>query len=352
MTLAEQRRDAALLAQHQVILDAEAAVASAQAALDEANAQHAEILAEHTALVDVARCAADDAAARRDTFRARVCSDGLDSLDVADVYQLLRILGVQVPMATLQKEEVSGIVLEGLTEAEMVAVFAVKTLGERRRLFNSLRRLANRQGFGQPGTLEWDVERVCTWLAEEGLVSLQSAFRAESVNGEVLLTLTRDDLDCLGVSTLGGKANLIKKIEGVKKQHFAGQIVRPLSAAGGVDPAGAHPDSSAPGLTDEQQRLVLEQVLAENAELASRLKSMRDKSTDRAPLNFCCPITTEVMEDPVFAMDGHTYEREAITAWFRRHDTSPLTREIVPPTLVPNVNLRSQIMSWNDTRDS
>ena len=54
------------------------------------------------------------------------------------------------------------------------------------------------------------------------------------------------------------------------------------------------------------------------------------------------------MEDPVMAMDGHTCEREAIATWFRRHDTSPMTRELIPPTLIPNVNLRSMIASWNE----
>ena len=46
----------------------------------------------------------------------------------------------------------------------------------------------------------------------------------QAVDGEVLLTLSRDDLECLGVTTLGGKATLMKKIETAKKQHYAGQV--------------------------------------------------------------------------------------------------------------------------------
>jgi Mg-chelatase subunit ChlD len=38
-----------------------------------------------------------------------------------------------------------------------------------------------------------------------------------------------------------------------------------------------------------------------------------------------CPITLNDIDDPVIAADGHTYERAAITEWFRQHDTSPLT---------------------------
>jgi hypothetical protein len=42
------------------------------------------------------------------------------------------------------------------------------------------------------------------------------------------------------------------------------------------------------------------------------------------PEVFVCPITMEVMRDPVIAADGHTYEREAIENWLRRgHRTSP-----------------------------
>jgi hypothetical protein len=40
-----------------------------------------------------------------------------------------------------------------------------------------------------------------------------------------------------------------------------------------------------------------------------------------------CPISLELMEDPVIALDGHTYEREAIEKWFECSNSSPLTNE-------------------------
>ena len=43
-----------------------------------------------------------------------------------------------------------------------------------------------------------------------------------------------------------------------------------------------------------------------------------------------CPITLEVMRDPVMAADGHSYEREAILRWLRGHRTSPLTGRKAP----------------------
>jgi hypothetical protein len=57
-----------------------------------------------------------------------------------------------------------------------------------------------------------------------------------------------------------------------------------------------------------------------------------------------CPITLEVMVDPVIASDGHSYEREAIERWFTTHRTSPLTGRAMPNhTLIPNHRLRTLI---------
>lgn len=58
-----------------------------------------------------------------------------------------------------------------------------------------------------------------------------------------------------------------------------------------------------------------------------------------------CPITQEIMEDPVIAQDGHTYERAAIQQWFgtgRR--TSPKTGvRLLSIELIPNYTMRSLI---------
>jgi U-box domain len=42
---------------------------------------------------------------------------------------------------------------------------------------------------------------------------------------------------------------------------------------------------------------------------------------------FYCPVTCELMVDPVIAPDGNSYERDAIKKWIRTHGTSPVTRE-------------------------
>mmetsp|Transcript_24544 Transcript_24544/g.34293 ORF Transcript_24544/g.34293 Transcript_24544/m.34293 type:complete len:152 (+) Transcript_24544:39-494(+) len=57
-----------------------------------------------------------------------------------------------------------------------------------------------------------------------------------------------------------------------------------------------------------------------------------------------CPITREVMKDPVICSDGHTYERSAIQQWLQRHNTSPKTNlPLASNVLIPNHSLRSII---------
>jgi U-box domain len=44
---------------------------------------------------------------------------------------------------------------------------------------------------------------------------------------------------------------------------------------------------------------------------------------------FYCPVTCELMVDPVIAPDGNSYERDAIKKWICTHGTSPITRETI-----------------------
>jgi len=66
------------------------------------------------------------------------------------------------------------------------------------------------------------------------------------------------------------------------------------------------------------------------------------------PLEFLCPITHELMEDPVLLVaDGHSYERLSIEQWLLGHKTSPITNKIVPSKqLQPNFQLRNAINMW------
>jgi hypothetical protein len=67
---------------------------------------------------------------------------------------------------------------------------------------------------------------------------------------------------------------------------------------------------------------------------------------DELPNEFLCPITQEMMQFPVFAADGHSYERSAIQTWFETNQSqrSPMTNEILSHTnLTPNHALKKMI---------
>lgn len=67
------------------------------------------------------------------------------------------------------------------------------------------------------------------------------------------------------------------------------------------------------------------------------------------PADFLCPITQELMLDPVIACDGHTYERRAIDEWLRQHNTSPLTsQQLENRTLLPSHTLKRMIREFID----
>ena len=53
------------------------------------------------------------------------------------------------------------------------------------------------------------------------------------------------------------------------------------------------------------------------------------------------------MTDPVMAMDGFTYEKSTITAWFKKHETSPLTGLKIDKTLIPNNPIKNLINNYN-----
>ena len=44
-----------------------------------------------------------------------------------------------------------------------------------------------------------------------------------------------------------------------------------------------------------------------------------------APPSFLCPITQEIMREPVTCADGHSYERASIEPWLDTNNTSPKT---------------------------
>ena len=67
------------------------------------------------------------------------------------------------------------------------------------------------------------------------------------------------------------------------------------------------------------------------------------------PEDLCCPISSELMRDPVITVAGNTYERCMIEQWFARGKTTdPLSNEKVGTMLIPNNQVKKMVAEWLD----
>ncbi|CAM8969945.1 unnamed protein product [Rhodiola kirilowii] len=66
------------------------------------------------------------------------------------------------------------------------------------------------------------------------------------------------------------------------------------------------------------------------------------------PADFRCPISLDLMRDPVVVSTGQTYDRVSINVWVQSgHNTCPKTGQTLAHTdLIPNLVLRSLLASW------
>ena len=65
------------------------------------------------------------------------------------------------------------------------------------------------------------------------------------------------------------------------------------------------------------------------------------------PDAFVCPLTLEIMEDPVVTPEGLTFSRAAIEHWLATNAVNPITRTpLAVADLAPNYSLRDAIAAW------
>ncbi|XP_051132227.1 E3 ubiquitin-protein ligase PUB23-like [Andrographis paniculata] len=68
------------------------------------------------------------------------------------------------------------------------------------------------------------------------------------------------------------------------------------------------------------------------------------------PPYFLCPISLEIMKDPVTISTGITYDRDSIEKWIfsEKNSTCPVTKQPLSDTeiVTPNITLRRLIQSW------
>ena len=96
---------------------------------------------------------------------------------------------------------------------------------------------------------------------------------------------------------------------------------------------------------------ILQQGEPEREDCAKELRS----EAQEPPRELLCPITLELMQDPVVNSLGNTYERSALErAWnSQRVLCDPSTNSRMPNTrLVPNQTVRRMVVDWLDANPS
>ncbi|XP_017403105.1 WD repeat, SAM and U-box domain-containing protein 1 isoform X9 [Cebus imitator] len=174
-------------------------------------------------------------------------------------------------------------------------------------------------------TEDWSEEDVSTWLCAQGLKDLVGIFKMNNIDGKELLNLTKESLaDDL-------------KIVLTCWTHWG------LICSG---PSDVLLLSSTQMSTTESLGL-RSKVLRKIEELRTRVKFLSSEIPDE----FICPITRELMKDPVIASDGYSYEKEAMENWIRtKKRTSPMTNLVLPSVvLTPNRTLKMAINRWLET---
>lgn len=73
-----------------------------------------------------------------------------------------------------------------------------------------------------------------------------------------------------------------------------------------------------------------------------------DETEVVVPSKFICPLTLDIMKDPLMSRHGQNYERKAIMEWIHQgNDTCPMTRQPLKLSgLITNHQLKQQIEQW------
>uniref|UniRef100_A0A8C6V0V6 WD repeat, SAM and U-box domain-containing protein 1 n=1 Tax=Neogobius melanostomus TaxID=47308 RepID=A0A8C6V0V6_9GOBI len=142
---------------------------------------------------------------------------------------------------------------------------------------------------------DWSEEDVQTWLREEGLDELIGIFKSNNIDGPELSRMDKETAVEMGIESVGLRGRLLRKVKSLKASQ----------------------------------------------------------SGSEAPDEFLCPISREVMKDPVIAAGQWIfYERESIESWIRgKTKTSPMTNlPLLTTLLTPNRSLKMAIARWKSSQ--
>lgn len=94
--------------------------------------------------------------------------------------------------------------------------------------------------------------------------------------------------------------------------------------------------------------VVRENLLRSGASRGAQTADVAEQD-EETPYEFFCPITLELMKDPVKTYTDHVFDRSAIELWLANHDTNPLTNEkLANKSLIPQHALRERIIAYQE----
>ena len=65
------------------------------------------------------------------------------------------------------------------------------------------------------------------------------------------------------------------------------------------------------------------------------------------PANYICPLTLQIMDEPVIDTCGHCFERTAVIEWLEYHEMCPISRKPLHlQELIPSDDLKTRIQKW------
>ena len=96
------------------------------------------------------------------------------------------------------------------------------------------------------------------------------------------------------------------------------------------------------------QKDIIAQIVSSIRTLLSKYdgkkKEIKESGSVAIPEEFMCPISKELMKDPVIAFDGNTYERSEIEDYLKQNNKSPVTGAEAPGCFVfPNNDMKKRI---------
>jgi predicted ATPase/class 3 adenylate cyclase len=148
---------------------------------------------------------------------------------------------------------------------------------------------------------------IAAWLRDLGLERYAPAFRANDIDAAVLPSLTGDDLEKLGVTSVGHRRKLLDAISGLRAQPAAdgATIAAPIDAGRSRDRIEAHPAQA-----ERRQLTVLFCDLVGSTELSTRLDP-EDMSELLRTYRSCC-------DETIARWDGYTakYMGDGVLAYF------------------------------------